>query len=337
MKAIAITRNLPITDSASLVDTEIPAPVATGRDLVVRVGAISVNPVDTKVRRGGQIAGGRRVLGWDAAGVVESVGPDATLFKPGDEVYYAGSITRPGANSELHAVDERIVGRKPARLSMAGAAALPLTAITAWEALFDRLLIDRTGGAHRGRALLVIGGAGGVGSLAIQLAKLAGLRVVATASRPESEKWVRDLGADFVINHREPLSSQVAAQAIGPVDYIANFADTDGYWAAMAGLIRPQGKIVCIVENTDPLDLGLLKSKSVAFVWESMFTRPMFGTDDIAEQHKLLDEVAALVDSGRLRTTLQTNLSPINAANLRTAHAQLESGRTIGKIVLSGW
>ena len=301
---------------------------------MVRVRAISVNPVDTKVRRGGDIPGGCRVLGWDVAGVV---GPEATLFKPGDEVYYAGSITRPGANSELHAVDERIVGRKPKTLSMPEAAALPLTAITAWEALFDRLQIDRLGGAHAGRALLIIGGAGGVGSLAIQFAKLAGLRVIATASRPESEKWVRSLGADFVVNHTRPLPPQLAELGFNTVDFIANFADTDRYWNVMAELIRPQGRIVSIVENAAPLNLDVLQSKSATFVWEFMFTRSMFATDDIAEQHKLLDEVAVLIDAGKLRDTLQTHLTPINAANLRAAHAQLEAGRTISKIALAGW
>lgn len=337
MKAIAFSRNLSITDSASLEDVTLPPPVATGRDLLVRVNAIGVNPVDTKVRRGGEVADGRRVLGWDAAGIVEAVGPEVTLFQPGDAVYYAGSLIRPGANSELHLVDERIVGRKPSSLSDAEAAAIPLTAITAWEALFDRLEIDRTGRKHAGKSLLIIGGAGGVGSLAIQLAQRAGLRVIATASRPESSQWVRDLGADDVVNHAEPLPPQLAALGLPTVDYIANFADTDRYWDVMAELIRPQGRIVSIVENSDPLDLNVLKAKSVAFFWELMFTRSMFGTDDMIEQHHLLNAVADLIDAGELRATLQTHLTPINAANLREAHTQLESGRTIGKIALSGW
>lgn len=336
MKAIAFTKSLPITDPAALVDVTLPAPVATGRDLVVRVQAIAVNPVDTKVRLSGDQTT-PRVLGWDAAGTVESVGPETSLFRPGDQVYYAGSIKRPGTNSELHAVDERIVGRKPGNLSMAEAAALPLTAITAWEALFDRLQIDRHAPGNRSQTLLIIGGAGGVGSLAIQLAKHAGLRVIATASRPESEQWVRQLGADEVVNHNHNLVTEVAALKGGPIDYIANFADTDRYWQAMGKIIRPQGKIVSIVENAKPLDLNILKPKSATFVWEFMFTRSMFSTDDMLKQHQLLNEVAKLVEAGQLRGTLQTRLAPINAENLRAAHAQLEGGRTIGKIALEGW
>ncbi|EIQ01141.1 zinc-binding alcohol dehydrogenase family protein [Opitutaceae bacterium TAV1] len=338
MKAVALTRYLPVTDPASLADMELPDPVATGRDLLVRIEAISVNPVDTKVRssRPGVTEPEPRVLGWDAAGIVAATGPDATLFKVGDAVWYAGSITRPGANSELHLVDERIVGRKPQTLSFAEAAALPLTALTAWEALFERLGIDRAG-AQRGRSLLMIGGAGGVGSIAIQLACLAGLDVIATASRPETQAWVRELGAQHVIDHRQPLRPQLEAAGFGHVDYIANFADTDRYWEAMADLIRPQGKIVSIVENAAPLDIGLLKAKSASFAWEFMFTRAMFATDDMIEQHRILNEIATLVEAGTLRTTLTETLGPIHAANLRAAHARLESGRTIGKLALAGW
>lgn len=338
MKAVALNRYLPIDDPHALVDVDLIKPVPGPRDLLVHVEAVSVNPVDTKVRRSklGQAEDQPRVLGWDAAGVVKAIGSQVSLFRPGDEVYYAGSITRPGANSEFHCVDERIVGNKPANLTFAEAAALPLTAITAWEALFDRLGIDDSG-AFRGRSILIIGGAGGVGSIGIQLAKLVGLTVVATASRAETRAWCTTMGADHVVDHTRPLPAQLAGLGITEVDYIANFANTDAYWAAMAELIRPQGRIVGIVANEAPLDLDLLKSKSATFAWEFMFTRAMYGTPDMQAQHELLDTVADLVASGRLRTTLTETLSPINAANLRAVHARLESGRTIGKIVLAGW
>jgi zinc-binding alcohol dehydrogenase family protein len=333
VKAIALTRYLPITDPQALVDVELPKPVATGRDLLVRVEAISVNPVDTKVRAPKPtVENSPRVLGWDAAGVVESVGSEVTKFKPGDAVYYAGDITRAGCNSEFQLVDERIVGKKPATLSFAEAAALPLTAITAWEAL-----MELPGFQQPGKSLLIIGGAGGVGSIAIQLAKLSGLTVIATASRPETRDWVVSLGADHVVDHRQPLGPQLIAIGHAQVDFIANFNQTDAYWDVMAEVIRPFGHMVCIVENTRPMELGLLKSKSVSFHWEFMFTRAMYQTPDMGEQGALLDAVAERVDAGQLRTTLTHTLAPINATHLITAHAQLESGKTIGKWVLEGW
>ncbi|MBB1633389.1 zinc-binding alcohol dehydrogenase family protein [Cupriavidus sp. UME77] len=338
MKAVGLTRYLPIDDPQSLVDVDIATPVPEGRDLLVKVAAISVNPVDAKVRAPkDKIEPATRVLGWDAAGTVAAVGPDVTLFKVGDPVFYAGSITRPGANSEFHLVDERIVGHKPASLDFAQAAALPLTAITAWEALFDRLGVSPQG-EHAGRSALVIGGAGGVGSIGIQLAKtLAGLTVIATASRPESAAWCRELGADHTIDHRGDMPAQLRQLGFAEVDYILCFNDTDRHFAAMATAIAPQGKICSIVENSGPLAVGDLKSKSATFVWEFMFTRSMFGTPDMIEQYLLLNEVARLVDAGRLRTTLGENLGRIDATNLRRAHAMLESGRTIGKLVLEGF
>jgi zinc-binding alcohol dehydrogenase family protein len=337
MKAVALTHYLPITDPQALFDTELPKPAPSGRDLLVRIEAVSVNPVDTKIRAPKpKVEKEPRVLGWDAAGTVEAVGSDVTKFKPGDEVYYAGDITRSGSNAEFHLVDERIVGHKPPGLSFAEAAALPLTTITAWEALFDRLGIDRKA-RNQGKSVLIIGGAGGVGSITIQLAKLAGLTVIATASRPETQKWVRSLGSDHVIDHRQPLPAQLAGVGHKEVDYIANFSNTDSYWDVMAEVIRPQGKIVSIVENEGPLDLEVLKSKSVSFSWEFMFTRSMFQTPDMAEQGVLLNEVATLINAGKLRSTLTETLSPINAINLKSAHAQSESGRIIGKIALSGW
>ena len=337
MKAVALTRYLPISDPEALVDVELPKPSPLDHDVLVRVEAISVNPVDTKIRAPkDKVEKEPKVLGWDAAGVVEAVGNAVTRFKVGDEVYYAGDVTRSGCNAQFQTVDERIVGRKPKTLSFAEAAALPLTTITAWESLFDRLGVNLEKGG-RGQTLLIIGGAGGVGSIAIQLAKMAGLTVVATASRPESAKWVLSLGADAAVDHRKPLPEQLASLGHQQVDYIANFADTDQYWSVMAELINPQGHIVCIVENKHPVDINLLKSKSASFHWTFMFTRSMFHTPDMEKQGLLLNQVADLVDAGKIRTTHSETLSPINAANLRSVHAKLESGRTIGKITLSGW
>lgn len=338
MKAVGFYRYLPIDDPESLLDLELPAPTPAGRDLLVEVKAIAVNPVDYKSRAPRpQVETAAKILGWDAAGVVKAVGPDATLFRPGDAVYYAGSRTRPGCDSELHLVDERIAGRKPRSLGFAEAAALPLTTLTAWEALFDRLGISRTG-ADAGRAVLIIGGAGGVGSIAIQLAKrLARLTVVATASRPESATWVRGLGADEVIDHTQDLAAQLGALGRPDVDYILCLNSTDHHFPAFAPLIKPQGKICAIVGTQKPVDLAPLMAKSVTFAWELMFTRPMFQTADMRAQHDLLDEAAGLIEAGVLATTVTTRLGAINAANLRRAHALLEGGHVIGKIVLEGF
>lgn len=337
MKAVALTRYLPIEDPESLVDVELEKPTPSGRDLLVAVKAIAVNPVDTKVRAPKEkVEPEPKVLGWDAAGIVEAVGPEVTLFKPGDEVFYAGDITRPGANSEFQLIDERIVGAKPTSLDFAQAAALPLTSITAYEAFFDRLGID-VEGANKGDTLLIIGGAGGVGSIGIQLAKIAGLTVIATASRPESSAWVTKLGADHVINHREPLRPQVEALGMKYVDYIALFNDTDGHWDAAADLIRPQGNIVSIVENRELLAQSEMKLKAATFSWEFMFTRSMYQTADMIEQHNLLNRIAGWIDDNTIQSTVNDVISPINAANLRSAHATLEAGRAIGKIVLKNW
>jgi NADPH2:quinone reductase len=337
MKAVALTRYLPIDDPQSLFDTELPKPSPAGRDLLVAVKAIAVNPVDTKVRAPkDKVEPAPRVIGYDAAGVVEAAGPDVTLFKPGDAVYYSGDITRPGTNAEFHLVDERIVGHKPKSLSFAEAAALPLTTITAWEVLFDRIGLDVDGG-DKGSTLLIIGGAGGVGSIAIQLAKLAGITVIATASRPETIAWVRKLGADYVIDHREPLRPQVEALGFASVDNVAVFYDTDMHWDAAADLVKPQGTIGLIVENVSPLSQSVVKGKAVTIAWEMMFARPMYQTPDMIEQHKLLERIAGWIDDKTLRTTANEAMSPINAANLRRAHKALEEGTAIGKIVLEGW
>jgi NADPH:quinone reductase len=348
MKAIALTHSLPITDPASLQDIELPTPSAGPRDLLVKVEAISVNPVDYKVRQSAAPqAIAPKVLGWDVAGTVVAVGSEVTLFKAGDAVYYAGSIVRDGANSEFHVVDERIVGRKPATLGFKEAAALPLTAITAWEALFDRLAIKRLAadrpaiernGGNAGKSLLIIGGAGGVGSIAIQLAaKLTGLRVIATASREASSAWVRKLGAHDVIDHSGDMPAQLKALGVPAVDYILVLNELDQHFDAVAEAIAPQGRIISIVGNTAPLPVEKLFGKSASFGFELMFTRSQFETTDMIEQHVLLDEVAALVDAGTVVTTLGESFGAINAANIRRAHAALEGKRTIGKIVLAGF
>ncbi|WP_248319924.1 MULTISPECIES: zinc-binding alcohol dehydrogenase family protein [unclassified Caballeronia] len=338
MKAIGLTRYLPISNPESLIDIELDKPTPTGRDLLVRIEAIAVNPVDTKVRAPkDKVEETPRVLGWDAAGVVEAVGPDVSLFKVGDAVYYAGDITRQGANSEFHLIDERIVGAKPKSLDFTHAAALPLTTLTAWEALFDRLKVSAEG-KDAGKTVLIIGGAGGVGSIGIQLAKqVAKLHVIATASRPESAKWATELGADRIVNHFEDIPAQLKDAGIPQVDYVLIFNDTDKHFPAAAEVVKPQGSICTIVENAAPLPVELLKAKSAAFHWEFMFTRAMFQTPDMIEQHKLLSEVARLIDAGTIRTTLGKNLGKINAANLREAHRLLEEGRAIGKLVMTGF
>lgn len=338
MKAVGYKKSLPIDTLDALIDFETARPEPKGRDIRVAVKAISVNPVDTKVRKRAEPpAGETKILGFDAVGIVDAVGADVSLFKPGDEVYYAGSILRQGTNSEFHLVDERIVGHKPKTLSFAQAAALPLTSITAWELLFDRLGVA-PGKSAEPRSLLIVGGAGGVGSILIQLArKLTGLTVIATASRPESSKWCLDLGAHHVIDHSKPMKEQIAALKAPPVALIAALTNTEQHFAALADIIAPQGKIGLIDDPATPPNVMLLKGKAVSLHWESMFTRSSFQTDDMIAQHNLLDEVAKLIDEGVLKTTLDKVLGKINAANLKQAHAQLESGRSTGKLVLEGW
>lgn len=337
MKAVAYRRSLPVNDPESLLDATLPDPVAGGRDLLVRVDAVSVNPVDTKVRKRVDPQGADKVLGWDAAGTVMAVGDDVTLFKPGDAVWYAGALDRQGSNAQLQVVDERIVGRKPASLDMAQAAAMPLTSITAWELLFDRFAIPRGNAFHSG-VVLIVGAAGGVGSMAVQLArKLTNLTVIGTASREETVAWVKEMGAHHVVNHHGDLREQVRAVAPQGVDYVLSLTHTEQHYAALVDLLKPQGKLGLIDDPAAPLDITLLKSRSLSLHWESMFTRSLYKTQDMKAQHQLLNEVADLVDAGVLRTTLRENLGAIDAANLRRAHAQLESASTIGKLVLSGF
>ncbi len=337
MKAVGLFRYLPIDDTASLIDLELEKPKPKPRDILVEIKAISVNPIDTKLRAPkGEVEEKAKILGFDASGIVAHVGDEVTFFKQGDEVFYAGDITRQGSNAQFQIVDERIVGFKPKSLSFEQAAALPLTSITAYESLFDRLGIDLNG-ANKGESILIIGGAGGVGSIAIQLAKLAGLHVIASASREETIDWVNNLGADEVVNHHQKMQAQIKALGHEHVDYIAIFNDTDTHWNDVSEMIKPQGHIVGIVANQQPLDMALIRTKSVSFSWEFMFTRSMFETDDMIKQHQLLNEVASLIDVGKLTTTLETILKPFNAETMRKAHEMIESGKTKGKIVISGF
>lgn len=335
MKAFAITRaasegsNIPFLSEIGL-----PIPEATGHDLLVEVKAISVNPVDTKVRAG--FSGDTpRVLGWDAVGVVKAVGPQVTLFAPGDEVWYAGALGRPGSNSEFQLVDERIVALKPRTLDNASAAALPLTAITAWELLFDRLGVTR--GGNEGDTLLIIGAAGGVGSILTQLAsKLTKMTVIGTASRPESQQWVRNAGAHHVIDHRQPLTQELARIGIPAVTHVASLNNTDEHYLELIAALAPQGKLA-LIDDPESLDARPLKLKSISLHWEFMFTRSMFETQDIIAQHQLLTEIATLIDQKTITTTLGEHYGAITAENLRKAHTQLETGRAVGKIVLEGF
>jgi zinc-binding alcohol dehydrogenase family protein len=336
MKAVGFTQYLPVEDTNAFLDLEIDKPAPKGHDILVAVKAVAINPVDTKVRAPkDKVEDQARIIGYDASGVVEAVGSEVTLFKPGDEVYYAGDITRSGTNAEFHLVDERIVGRRPASLSHAEAAALPLTTITAYEAFFDRLGIDRDG-ADSGQSILIIGAGGGVGSIGIQLAKLAGLKVIATASRPETSAWVQELGADHVVNHREDMVAQIRALGFQHVDHIAIFNDMR-HWGAAVELIRPQGGIVSINDTDLPMPMGGMKMKAASLHWEFMFARSMHQTHDMVEQHKLLTYVAGQIDAGKIKTTVSKRISPINATNMREAHRLVETGQAKGKIVLEGF
>lgn len=330
MKAVGLYKYLPIDHAESLIDLVVETPSPAGRDLLVEVKAVSVNPVDTKRRAPkDMVEKTPKILGFDAAGVVRSASPDCKLFKEGDEVYYAGSVIRQGSNSEFQLVDERIVGRKPASMSFAEAAAMPLTTLTAWELMFDRMGISKAG-QHAGRSVLILGGAGGVGSVAIQLAKnLAKLKVTASASRTESIAWCKKLGADEVINHTLPIE--------GEFDFVLCFSSSDLYWNSFPKITRPQGKIGMIVRTTKPVDLQILHDKSISVHLEGMFTRSTFQTADMVAQHNILDETAALIEAGVVKGTLTQNLGTINAANLRRAHQLLEGGHVVGKVVLEGW
>ncbi|QDT68186.1 Zinc-type alcohol dehydrogenase-like protein [Planctomycetes bacterium MalM25] len=333
MKAIGYPKTGPISEPDSLVEFDAPAPEVGPRDLLVEVRGVSVNPVDTKVRVRAEPEGEPKVLGYDAAGVVRDVGAEVRNFRVGDQVFYAGDLTRPGTNSELHAVDERIVGKKPESLGFAEAAGLPLTSITAWELLFDSLGIEE--GAGGGQTLLILGGAGGVGSILIQLAKkLTGLTVVATASRPETIAWVEKMGADHVINHRESLVDQMGALNLQP-SFVASLTGTEGHFPAILEMIEPRGH-VAFIDDPSHLDILPGKQKALHFSWEFMFTRSMFQTADLAKQHELLTRVSEMLDRGELISTVTNNLGKMSVESLKEAHTIQESGRAIGKNVLEG-
>jgi zinc-binding alcohol dehydrogenase family protein len=337
MKAIGYHVPGAIDRADALIEFETAKPSPGPRDLLVRIHAVSVNPVDTKVRaKAPPSTSEPKILGWDAAGLVEAVGSDVTLFAPGDAVFYAGDINRPGTNAEYHVVDERIVGHKPRTLGWAEAAALPLTSITAWELLFDRLRIPY-GRTTRVGTLLVVNGAGGVGSILIQLARrLTGLTVIATASRPETIDWVRKMGAHHVIDHHQPLDAELERIGIPQVEFIAGLGGSRGYAEVFPKIVAPQGHIA-LIDDPESFDIVPLKWKAATISWEVMFARSMYGTPDMIEQHKLLEEVAHLIDAGVLRTTLTERVSPISATTLKQVHQRIESGTAIGKIVLEGF
>jgi len=337
MKAVGYKKSLPISEPEALLDVDIAKPIATGHDILVNIKAISVNPVDTKVRKRAEPEEGDiKILGWDAVGLVQEVGDKVTLFKKGDEVWYAGAVNRQGTNAEYHVVDERIVSKKPDSLDNANAAALPLTSITAWEILFDRLAIKR--GTEKTRdVLLIIGAAGGVGSILTQLAsKLTGATVIGTASRKESIQWVKNNGADYVIDHKKPFVDELKQIGIDNVTHVASLIRSDLHLQQTVEVMKPFGKIA-MIDDPGAIDFTQLKTKSISLHWELMFTRSLFQTDDMIEQHNLLEEVARLVDSGVIKTTVKQNFGIINAENLKWAHSLLESGKARGKIVLEGF
>ena len=347
MKAIGYLKSLPINEADSLDDIEIKKPEASGRDLLVKVAAISVNPVDTKVRmRAEGVDGQHKILGWDAVGEVVAVGDQAELFTVGDQVWYAGDITRSGSNAEFQLVDERIVGSKPKSLSNEEAAAMPLTAITAYELLFARLdftpkLDSQDADQEAGKpkpSILIMGAAGGVGSILTQLAKqLTNATVIGTASRPESQRWVRDLGADHVINHHKPLVEQLNDLDIENVTHVISLTHTEQHYDQLVAALAPQGKLALIDDPENGLDVTALKVKSLSLHWELMFSRSMFNTWDMQKQHDLLNHVSQLIDDGVIKTTMGENYGKINAENLKRAHAHLETNQAVGKVVLEGF
>lgn len=338
MKAIGFSEHLDIKDPKSLFEFETPKPTPKGHDLLVKVNAVSVNPVDVGVRRSGHGKLSKpKIIGWDACGIVEKVGSQVSLFSPGDRVYYAGSFKRSGSNSEYQLVDERIVGNAPKSLTDAQAAAMPLTSLTAYEALFEQLSLSQDKTSNEGKTILIINGAGGVGSVATQLASNAGLTVIATASRPESINWVKSHGATDVVNHRKNLVNEVHKLGYKYVDYILELKDIDSHWKEMCELIKPEGAIVSITENRRPINLRLLTPKKAIFAWEWMYTKSYYHTPDMQSQHDILNKIATLIDNSELQCTLTQSLSPINADNLREAHNLVENGHMIGKVVVTDW
>ena len=338
MKAIGFTEHLPIDNPHSLYEFQASVPNPHPHDLLVNVAASSVNPVDTYIRKGGR---GKlkspKIIGYDACGIVIKAGAAVTLFKPGDRVFYAGSILRPGSNSEYQLVDERIVGHAPQTLSDAQAAVMPLTSLTAYEALFEQLGISQSSQTNSGKTILIINGTGGAGSVATQLAHLAGLTVIATASHPKGIQWTTEHGAQLVVNHHQDLVKQVRSHGYKYVDYILGLSNIDAHWKEMCQLIKPNGSIVSITENRRPINLSLLTKKRAHFAWEWMYTKSYYSTPDMITQHQILDRVAQLLDDHLLSCTLTKELTPFTAANLRQGHRLVESGHMIGKVAISGW
>lgn len=336
MKAIGVVQARPTDDPDCFVAFETPTPSPGSRDLLVRIDAVSVNPVDYKVRRAiTKPLAQPKIIGWDACGVVEAVGEDVRHYRPGDQVMYAGALDRPGSYAEYQLVDERIVGRKPLNLDVAQSAALPLTSLTAWESLFTRLMVDRSAG--KAGKLLIIGGAGGVGSMAIQLARaLTNLEIVATASRQETTAWCKDLGAHAVIDHSGDLIEGVRQAGLGTFSYILNCNNNLPYWNAMAEIIAPQGRVCLLSSTGEPVDLDIFMEKSIAVCWELMYTRSHFETHDLGHQREILNGIADLMEEGRIRSTLQRSLGPLSASNAAKAHEVLESRTMIGKLTMGG-
>ena len=341
MKAIGYTQSLPVNDSACLIDIELPTPTASGHDLLIQIKSIAVNPVDCKIRNNvTPEVNHYKVLGWDAVGEVVSTGELVSSFKSGDMVFYAGDLNRQGCNAEYQLVDERIVGKKPKSLTDSEAAALPLTAITAWELLFERLAIKQQAPDSKSCSddvILIVGAAGGVGSILVQLAKaLTGATVIGTASRKNSAQWVKNLGADHVIDHSKPMLAQINQLEINPVTHVASLTHTDSYLDSYVELLAPMGKIA-LIDDPKSVDISKLKQKSLSLHWEFMFTRSMFKTKDINEQQNILNKVSELIEQGVIRSTMGKNLGSINAENLRKAHEEIESNKSIGKIILQGF
>lgn len=335
MKAIGFKTSLSIEKEDSFIEFETPKPVPGTHDLLIKIEAVSVNPVDFKIRQNSAketVLETPKIIGWDAVGIVEAVGDKVSLFKVGDEVFYAGDLTKQGSNAEYQVIDERIVGKKPKSLTIEQSAVMPLTGLTAWEILFDRIRIDPE--KDKGKTILIIGGAGGVGSVAIQLAKkVAGLTVIATASRPESVEWCKQQGADFVVNHKN-LVEEVRKAGFQQVDFIVDFVNVNQYWNAIVELIKPQGHVGSISDPKENVNLRDLKGKSASFHWELMFTRSMFQTEDMIEQHYILNKLSSLLENGTIQSTLKTTLNGFSVENFKKAHQLLESGSTIGKIAI---
>jgi len=335
MRAVGYKESLPAEDPNSLLDITVDDPTPGEKDLLVKVKAVAVNPVDTKIRMRMAPESGHKIIGWDAVGEVVSTGDKVTGFQTGDRVWYAGDLTRPGCNAQLQTVDYRIVGNAPANLDDTQAAALPLTSITAWEILFDRLQLDKPS-PHNKRTLLVIGGAGGVGSILIQLAaQLTDVTIIATASRAESQQWVKALGADHVINHYDDLAEQIESVGASPVTDVACLTHSEQYFEQCTKLMAPQGRFCLIDDPSESLDITLMKQKSISLHWEFMFTRSLFTTADMIKQQELLNHIARVVEKSQIRSTLGKNFGEMNADNLRKAHQAIESQKTIGKIALT--